>query len=210
MRSALSGSSCFFLQSTHPHSGHSARGEDRHTLQGGEELEEVDGEGGAGRTTAGGGVGCSPEGPGENRSSFERAPTEADTDMALLTMGSLNHHFKGIDRVTRHAPCRDSAVACRRPPGREQIKNPFHFSSFPKFHLSTVEMLSSLLFSSSSRAKLFGIELGSGRALRFEPRVGSGRTLKCELGSGFASFMYCRMKQLQKSHTSFIFLYFFI
>ncbi len=101
MRSALSGSSCFFLQSTHPHSGHSARGEDRHTLQGGEELEEVDGEGGAGRTTAGGGVGCSPEGPGENRSSFERAPTEADTDMALLTMGSLNHHFKGIDRVTR-------------------------------------------------------------------------------------------------------------
>ncbi len=138
MRSALSGSSCFFLQSTHPHSGHSARGEDRHTLQGGEELEEVDGEGGAGRTTAGGGVGCSPEGPGENRSSFERAPTEADTDMALLTMDCLNHHFKGIDRVTRHASAASralSAVACRRLGGRrEQIyKILFIFHHFQNF-----------------------------------------------------------------------------
>ncbi len=69
-------------------------------------------------------------------------------------------------------------------------------------------MLSSLLFSSSSQAELFRIELGSGRAYRFEPRVGSGRTIKRELGSGFASFMYCRIRQLQKLQNSFIFLMF--
>ncbi len=57
-----------------------------------------------------------------------------------------------------------------------------------------VEMLSSLLSSSSSRVELFKIELGSGRAFKFEPRVGSGRTIKCELGSGFASFMYCTVE----------------
>ena len=37
-----------------------------------------------------------------------------------------------------------------------------------------LEMLWSLLFSSSSRAELYRIELGAGRAFRFKPRVGSG------------------------------------
>ncbi len=47
---------------------------------------------------------------------------------------------------------------------------------------STVEMLSSLLFSSSSRAELFRIVLGSGRAFMFEPRVGSDNKLRARVG----------------------------
>ncbi len=71
-----------------------------------------------------------------------------------------------------------------------------------------LEMLSSLLFSSSSLAELFRIELGSGRAVKFELRVGLGRTIKRELRSGFASLMYCRIRQVQKSQNSFIFFLF--
>ncbi len=54
-----------------------------------------------------------------------------------------------------------------------------------------VEMLLSLLLSSSGRAELSRNELGSGRAFKFKPRVRLGRV-------GLASFMYCKKRQPKK------------
>ncbi len=60
----------------------------------------------------------------------------------------------------------------------------------------------------SGRAFQDRARVGSSFKVRASGRVGSGRTKKRELGSGFASFMYCRIRQLQKLQNSFIFLMF--